>query len=182
MKLSPAAKTVLALSVLAGLTVFLIVLDFGVYAGRIHHGVRVQESELGYLTEEEASEVLDERSEQLLGAPVQFVTEGTECEFYGWEAGWTPYPRETAREAFEVGREGAFLTALRQRVSAWFGGAKVKWQGRKSVRQAVELVDACEERVAALGLELRRYKLRRKIWRAIQTYPRRPFRIPVRAT
>lgn len=182
MRLSRTAQFLLSVAVIVGTSAFIIVVDVGVHAGRIHSGVRVDDIDVGYMTVDEAAETLEREVPEMLQGPVIFQgPPPVDCRFHAYETGWTPYPKETARSALRVGRHGAPFGALADRVTAWTTGVKVKWEARRSVRRVVELIDDCEQRVRAAGLELRRYKFRRKIWRAVQTPPpRRIFRLPVR--
>ncbi|MDQ3964180.1 MAG: hypothetical protein M3277_09775 [Actinomycetota bacterium] len=183
MTLSVRTKIVMSLVALLGLVAYLIVVDLGVSAGRIHHGVRIADNaglDLGGLTREEATALLEERELELARAPVFFTREGFECEFLPTELVWDARPFETAVAAFRIGRGESPLRALGARVRAWVGGVKVDWADDLDSSAVTRFIDDCEVQATAFGYDLRRYRLRKKIARAVTTWPRRPFNIPIR--
>jgi hypothetical protein len=159
--------------------VWVVLLDFGVNAGRIHYGVHVRGVAVGGMTLEEAMEVLQERGEELRYEPVVMSAEGMECSFIPDNIGWGPKPKSTAEAARDVGFEGGMFSALGDRLRAWFQGVRVDWAGEPKFWKVTPLIDECERQADALQLELDRYKLRRRMRRAIVTWPRRIFEIPV---
>lgn len=176
-------KILFSVIALLGLAAYLIVVDLGVSAGRIHHGVWIANHaglDLGGLTREEATALLEERELELAGEPVFFTREGFECEFLPPELGWDGRPFETAVAAFRIGRGESPLRALGTRIRAWLGGVRVDWTDDLDPDLVTRFIDRCETQATALGYNLRRYRLRKKIARAITTWPRRPFNIPVR--
>ncbi|HEX3328067.1 MAG TPA: hypothetical protein VHV50_13830 [Actinomycetota bacterium] len=179
MKLSRSAKIVLSVSALIATLVFLIIVDLGVNAGRIHYGVRLDHLNLGGLTELEAVDVLDRRGVEMTQAPVVFERQGVTCTFLPLAVGWTPKVRRATSNALAVGRQGSLLHAGRQRLHAWFGGVRIKWPGRTSRHQVGAVLDQCQRRAAAAGLQISRWKMRLKIKDAIVTWPRRIFHIPL---
>lgn len=179
MNLSTRAKVLLGIGLLIGLVVWVVLLDFGINAGRIHYGVHVRGTDVGGMTLEEAQATLQERGEELRFEPVVFSAEGMECIFIPDEVGWGPKPKSTAEDARDVGFRGGLSTSLRERVKAWFTGVRVDWADKPNVRKVTALIDDCEKQADALHLELNRYKLRRLMRRAIVTWPRRIFQIPV---
>ena len=184
MSMSTATKTVFALVGLLGLVAYLIVVDLGISAGRVHHGVWIAENadlDLGGLTREEATTVLEERELELERAPVFFTREGFECEFLPPELGWDGRPFETAVAAFRIGRGDSPLRAIGTRVRAWRGGVHVDWADDLDSSAVTRFIDDCEIQAEALGYDLRRYRFRKKIARAITTWPRTAFNIPVRS-
>lgn len=177
--LSRTAKAVVAVGLVLGLFLYLVLLDLGVNAGRIHYGVSVGGFDIGGLTETEAVEELAERGLELREAPVILTYEGFDCRFMPAELGWTPQQAETAELALDVGRADAPFGALADRWRAWFGGVDIDWPDKPRRGAMSELIDECERQAEGLGLELDRFKLRKRIRRAIVTWPRRPFVIPI---
>ena len=182
MDLSRKAKSVLAVGVVAGLLLYLLLLDLGVNAGRIHYGVTVGGFDVGGLTMVEAVEKLDGRGEELRDEPVIFTREGFDCRFTPAELGWAPLSSKAADLAEDVGRAGGPFDALSARLRAWFSGVDVEWPDRPGHRKLKSLIDECERQAEGLGLELDREALRRRIRRAIVTWPRRFFEIPLSAS
>lgn len=178
MALSAPSRVTLGLIAVLGFAVFAVIVDVGIHAGKIHAGVRVQDLQLGGLTEEEAVDVLTQRAADLESEEIVFTIEGTHCVFLPGQADWRASPRETAAAAFAVGRDW-FVNALRDRITALTSGIRVPWQAQRSAARARSLVEDCAEQVEPFGYELRRVKMRYKIWRAITAWPRRVFRIPV---
>lgn len=179
-RLSLLARTVLALVALLAVVAYLVIVDLGVSAGRIHYGVSVSHVDVGGLTALEASAELDERARELEERPVIFEFEGIRRSFFPREVDWRPNSLENAQLAMRVGRAGGPLAALEQRIEAWIRGVEVPWQGSADGRKVGALMDGWESALEELGLEIRRPLLRSRIRRAIVTWPRRPFPIPVR--
>jgi hypothetical protein len=179
MKLSRTAKIVLSLSAVIATLVFLIIVDLGVNAGRIHYGVRLDHLNLGGLTELEAVDVLDHRGVEMAQAPVVFKREAVTCTFLPQAVGWTPKVRRAVSDALGVGRRGSLLHDGHQRLRAWFGGVRVRWPDPTDRHQVAAVLDTCQRRAAAAGLRISRWKLRLKIKDAVVTWPRRTFHIPL---
>jgi hypothetical protein len=164
---------------LAGVFFYLLIVDLGISAGRIHHGVSVGGVEVGGLTEEEAGEVLERRVRLLGSAPVTFFGPGMWERVTPATVGWRPRPARSATAALRIGRANAPLGALSDRWRACFGGVDLRWAGSTSSRKMRLYVDRIDRRADDLGYDLDRPKLRRKIKRGINAWPRRPMRIPV---
>lgn len=179
MTLSARAKIVLAIASLVGVFLYLVVVDLGLNAGRIHHGVYVRDIDVGGLTKDEAAALLDEQSDRLAVAPVILTREGMSCNFEPTELGWDPRPADTAIAAYRVGRGTDWLAALGTRAKAWLAGATIDWNDQLDRSAVKELVDYCDEQAAGLGYQLRRPKLRERIREAIKTWPRVPVTIPI---
>ena len=179
MNLSSLSKVLIAIATLVGVSAYLVVLDMGLNAGRIHHGVSVRGIDLGGLTKDEAAAVLEEEGERLAASPVILTREGMSCNFAPEELGWDPRPNDTAVAAYRVGRGIDWFAALGNRIKAWVAGASVDWNDRLNPAAVSELIDYCDEQAAALGYELRRWKLRLRIREAIKTWPRGPVTIPI---
>lgn len=179
MSIGKGAKVFIALAIVVGISAYLVVLDLGLNAGRIHHGVNVRGIDLGGLTKDEAAAVLEEEGDRLSVAPVILTREGMSCHFAPEELGWDPRPNDTAVAAYRVGRGVDWLAALGNRIKAWVAGATIDWNDRLDRDAVSELLDYCEVQAEALGYELRRYKLRIRIREAIKMWPRGPVNIPV---
>ncbi|MGH3119273.1 MAG: hypothetical protein ACRDQ2_19595 [Gaiellales bacterium] len=180
MTLSLRAKITLAVLIVVGIAVFLLIVDLGVNAGRIHHGVHVTDMDLGGLTREEAVERLFDRGLELQEAPVIVTRENVSCHFVPTELGWEAKPFETAVAAYRIGRGELPLKALGVRIRAWFSGVTIDWADEFNAAAVSRLLDRCEFHAEAVGYEVRRYRLRQKLARAITTWPRRPVNIPIR--
>jgi hypothetical protein len=180
-KLSPTARVVLGAGALVGLLAYALVVELGVNAGRIHIGVSVRGTDLGGLTVDEAQGRLEEFAARSSLEKVTFGAAGLDrVVFSPADLNWRPKPGATAEQAAAVGRSGGLLGALRQRVHAYFGGVDLKWAGGPKGAKVSKLIDAIEERARAEGLELRRAKLRGKIKRVLQSWPRQGwYRIPI---
>lgn len=179
MKMSALAKAVLAVGVLIGLLAYGIVVELGITAGRIHPGVYVKDVAVGGLIELEAARRLEERAEELVHAPVLPVAEGFDCRFTPDELGWEAKPFETARRALNVGRRDAPFGALVDRWQAWTQGVRVKWVFSLDAEEVDVLLDRCERLAEALGYSIDRPRFRYLIKRAIVTWPRDTFEIPM---
>jgi hypothetical protein len=178
--LSARAKFFIALGTILGIGVYLVVLDFGINAGRIHHGVYVRDIDVGGLTQQEAFGILNEEGQRLEAEPVILTREGTDCRFSPVDdLGWDPRAFDTAVSAYKVGRGVDWFKALLTRVKAWVAGATIDWTDTADPALVSEFLDWCEERVESVGYELRRFKLRRGLLDMIKTWPRRPFEIPI---
>lgn len=172
-------KVLVTVFLVVGLVVWVVLLDLGINAGRIHYGVHVRGTDVGGMTVEQAMDVLQERGEEMRFEPVVMSAEGMNCSFIPDEVGWGPKPKRTAETARDVGFEGGLSSAFRDRLKAWFSGVRVDWAGTPKFWKVTPLIDRCEKQAEALHLELDRYKLRRLMRRAIVTWPRRIFQIPV---
>ncbi len=180
MKLSPLAKGVFVLAVLLGLCLYAVVVDFGVNAGRIHHGVSVDAVDVGGLTLLEAAHALDERAARLARLPVVFEVQGFTKALTPEEVGWNPSSFRNAQLAMAVGRTGGPLVALRDRIDAWVRGIEIPWRGGPDARKVTALLHEWDREARRAGLEIRRGLLRYRIRKALNTWPRRKFTIPVR--
>ena len=165
---------------LAGLLAYVAIVDVGMHVGRVHRGVTVAGFDIGGLTEIEAFDALRERQEVLEEPAVVFISNGFDCRTTVEGLGWNPQPFNTARAAMEIGRGGVF-EGLRERIDAWFGGARVGWAGTVDPARVDDFLDYCERNARIVNAEIDRAKLRFRIRRAIVTYPRAPldFKVPL---
>ena len=176
------SKLVLTIAVIVGAVAYLVVIEFGVTAGRIHNGVALRGGlDVGGLTLEEAEALLHEHGKELKKAPVVFSTEGFECEFVPRDLGWGPQPANTAVRAMRVGREDGPFAALGDRLNAWLGGVTVDWDGQVKPDKLDDFVDDCLEQGAGVGASIDEAGFREAIPDAIVTWPRRIFELPLEA-
>lgn len=179
MQLTPPVKTVLVLVLIVGAVSYLILLDLAVNAGRVHRGVSVAGFDVGGLNATEAADALEERGDAMKTSPMLFTAEGFDCRFTPEDVGWGPQPADTLEAALEVGRGGSLWQDLRDRLNAWSNGVRVEWAGAPNPDEVDRELDRCEELAEAMGVTIDRARLRYKVKRAIVTWPRRPFRIPL---
>jgi hypothetical protein len=184
------ARIVLALGVLVAVMGYLLVVEFGVNAGRIHFGVEIRGGlDVGGMTPAEADEILQARAQEMLAEEIVLGGQGISVSFYPQQpefasedvlvAGWAPGRAATIEAALAVGREGGPLDALGERWKAWIGGVKIGWKGHARAFRVTKIIDRVEELGAEEGLALDRPALRLKIRRALNSWPRRDFyRIP----
>jgi hypothetical protein len=174
------ARAALGLIALVALAGYLVVVDLGMHAGRVHRGVEVAGFDVGGLTVIEAFEALEERRALLEETPVVFISNGFDCRALPTDLGWNPQPFNTAQDAMEIGR-GGVIDGLRERIDAWFGGVKIGWAGTVDPKKVDEFLDYCEENAEVVNVTVDRPKLRYRIRRAIVTYPRSPvdFKVPL---
>lgn len=158
---------------------FLVIVDLGVNAGRIHYGVSVEKVDVGGLTAPQAVRRLAERGDLLKGTIV-FSAPGVSCPLSPKAVGWGPQPADTAKLALDVGRAHAPFGALADRVEAWIGGVSVRWAGAVKPQKLDVFLDECEARATGQGFELDRGELADRAERAIVTWPRPiSFRLPL---
>src|SRR5919106_2119536 len=86
---------------------YLVLIDLGINAGRVHAGVRVDGIDVGGLTLAEALATLEDAGQDLKGQEVIPTAEGFDCRFTPREAGWRPQAVATVRMAMRVGRADA---------------------------------------------------------------------------
>ena len=179
MNLSSRAKVFIALSLVVGALVWVVLLDFGVNAGRVHYGVHVDDLDLGGLTLEQAQDMLQKRGEEMRFRPVELSAEGVNCSFIPDDLGWGPKPKSTAERARDVGFDGGITAALTDRLQAWLSGVEVPWAGEPKYWKVTPHIDYCEKQANAIGLEIDRPELRNVIREAIVTWPREIVQVPV---
>lgn len=179
-RVSRVARVLLVAGVVVALLGYLVVVDLGVNAGRIHYGVSVDHVYVGGLTAPEAVARLAERGELLKNTVVAFSVPGVNCYFVPGDLGWGPQPADTTKIALDVGRADAPFGALVDRVRAWAGGVEVGWAGAPNAKKVGRFLNDCEKRAEGQGLTLNRGQLRYRVRRAIVTWPRPiSFRLPL---
>ena len=178
--MSRTAKLFVGVGVVLAIVVFLVIVDLGVNAGRIHYGVSVEKIDVGGLTAPQAVERLREHGLRLKSTAITFSAPGASCSFVPGELGWGPQPADTTKLALAVGRDGVPFRAVSDRVRAWLGGVKVGWAGAPDHEEVTELIDECEKSASGQGLVIDRGQLRYRVRRAIVTWPRPvSFRFPL---
>lgn len=179
MRFTPSVKIVLVVVLIAALAAYALLVEFAVNAGRVHRGVDVQGLDIGGLNHSEAQRLLAERGEQMKVSPMIFTTEGFDCRFTPEDVGWGPQAFDTAAAAMEIGRTGGLLGALGERFRAWTQGVTIDWAGAPRPALVGRELNRCERLAGRLGVEIDRPRLRHRIKRAIVTWPREIFTIPV---
>ena len=179
MNVSRAVKVSLGLVGVLVLIGYLVLIELGISAGRVHRGVRVDGIEIGGLTLPEAVALLQDTGKDLEGEEIIPTAEGFDCRFTPREVGWRPQAIDTARMAMRVGRDDAPFGALADRVRAYLSGIEVDWAGRPKRRKVGQLLDRCEQQAAALRVVIDRYALRAEIRQALRSTTRRRFEIPL---
>ena len=193
MAVSRTSKVFLVSAAVVAVLVWLVIVELGVNAGRIHYGVELRgDLVLGGMTGSEARNLLKERAEDMLYEPVVLGAEGIgpirvyprrplgETEEKIRAVGWNPRYTQTLDALMGVGREDPPFGALGDRMDAYFGGVRVAWQGAPQAYRVGKVIDYIERRANSEGLDLDRPALRIKIRQALNEFPRRPFyRIPV---
>ena len=158
---------------------YLVLIDLGINAGRVHAGVRVDGIDVGGLTLAEALATLEVAGQDLKGQEVIPTAEGFDCRFTPREVGWGPQAFDTVQIAMRVGRDDAPFGALADRVRAYLSGIEVEWAGKPNRRKVSRLLDRCEQQAAGLGAVIDRRALRAEIGRALASPTRRTFEIPL---
>jgi hypothetical protein len=128
MQLSTRARLGAGLLALIAVLAYLVILDLGLFAGKVHRGVAVEGHDVGGLSFPELVDTLERRRVELLGREILFVTDGFTDTVTGADVGWNPQPFDTARVTYEVGRTGV-MDSARDRLRGWFGEIHVPWEG-----------------------------------------------------
>jgi hypothetical protein len=182
MVVSRASRAIIGLVAVAGLVVYLSIVDLGVSAGRIHQGVSVQGIDVGGLTEAEAVRVLKAGGRERRQSRLYFGHEGLRrrLSFTPKEVGWWPKAAATAETAMQVGRDGSLFEDLSDRVRGWLGGVPIAWSGPTRAGKVDRVIDRWEVVAREHGLDINRGFLRYKIRRAVRFHPPQSlFRVPV---
>ena len=159
---------------------YLVIVDLGVSAGRIHHGVTVTGVDLGGLTRTEAVVRLRRRAFDLAYAPVSLTGHGLDRLLRPTEVVWRPLPGRTASAALDVGRTGGPFRALWDRLRSWFVHIEVEWAGRPDPEAIVDYVSQVNRDAAERDLVVDRATLRRRLKQAMASWPLRRVAIPLK--
>ncbi|MGH2698279.1 MAG: hypothetical protein ACRDJL_03655 [Actinomycetota bacterium] len=178
--LTTSAKLALIAVAVVGSIGFFLILEFGISAGRVHHGVTVDGWDVGGLTFNELQGALVERAPALEEEPVCFSLDAIRLCIDPTEVGWRLSTREITQEAFDVGRTDFPLGAINERAAAWLGGVDVPLRGTARGNRVGRILDRWERIVEGRGLELRRYATRKRIYRSLGTHPRKIVPLPIR--
>ena len=169
---------------------WLLIIEFGVNAGKIHYGVELKDDlSLGGMTRLEAQDLLRERAKEMFYVPVVLGAEGVgPINVYpraplGVDVravDWDPRYSDTLDALMNVGRKNGPVEVMSDRFDAYFGGVKVPWQGAPaSFKVTARVLDPIEKLGEEQGLVLDRDALRVKLRQALNDWPRQPFyRIP----
>lgn len=168
---STVTRVVLGIAAAAVVLTYLVIVDLGVSAGRIHRGVTVGGIDVGGLTVIEATRKLEPIGEDLVDSPLVFHAQGVVCAFEPRDLGWFPEPLATAQSALRIGRESAPFGALKDRFRAWVSGVEAGWADKPAARKVTAFIDECEQRTAVAGAELNRGRLRFLIKQTIGSWP-----------
>jgi hypothetical protein len=179
-KLSPLAKVGVAVGGVIFFLLFLIVVDLGVNAGRIHYGVSVEGVDLGGMTRREAIAELEEHVDEIEEDRVILLTaEGLNVGVQPKQLGWSFNPRATVRGAYEVGREDAPFGALSDRIASWLWGTRVDLRGPLVEETLQDKIDEWDERLSGLGRPLDREALETLLKQAIADGDEGPHEFPL---
>lgn len=168
---STRAKFIIVSAALLAVLAYLVIVDLGVSAGRIHRGVAVRGIDVGGLTVVEAARKLSPIGADLAERPIVFTAPGVDCRFTPRELGWGPQAFDTAENALRVGRDHAPFGALWDRLRAWVSGVEVGWSDSPDPARVGRFLNGCEERVESVGASLDRGQMRFQIRRAIGYWP-----------
>jgi hypothetical protein len=176
---SPLARATIIAASAAAFVLYLVILDLGVNAGRIHRGVSVGDVEVGGMTQAEAVGYLAEVGREMRNESITFVTEDLEFHVLPADLNWWPYAEDSARRAMAVGRSGSVAHAASQRWRAWLSGVTVTWE-QAGDRRVVEKINELSSELAAAGHQLDEAAMRKVLHAAIWAWPRRDaYEIPL---
>lgn len=179
--MSPVMKALVTTTAVIVLVAYAAIVELGINAGRIHFGVSVRGMDVGGLTVEEAVQRLKGRAALLDSKPIVFgADEVGRVSVFPSDLSWSGAPGKTAEAAALIGRDGGLLAAASDRVTAYLEGIDVPWEGGLKPAKVSRLINRIEKRAASAGLDLDRARLRGKIKRLVQRWPRAGwYRIPV---
>jgi hypothetical protein len=127
MKLSSRARVIAGLLTLLSILVYLVIVDLGLFAGKVHRGVTVEGYGVGGLSFPELVDGLEDRRDDLRSREIVFASDGFTDVVTGADLGWDPHVFDTARTTYAIGRTGV-VAAAEQRLRAWFGEVSVSWE------------------------------------------------------
>ena len=154
MRLPKSAKPLALLLGLLAFFVYLVLVDLGVNAGRVHYGVRVDGYEVGGHTFTEAVSLLTEHGNEVANEPIAYRVGSYRCQFTPKDVGWGPQPHDTAELAMSVGRPLAAFDSIPERIDAWLGGARVSWADSANPELIEAQVERCQEKADRQGVAI----------------------------
>jgi hypothetical protein len=169
---TPLAKFLIAAAVVGTLAAYLVILDLGINAGRIHRGVSVGQVDIGGMTQSEAVEFLTDVGRDMRNSSITFTAGDVELEVLPADLKWWPYAEDMSKKAMGVGRQGSVISDASERWRAWISGITINWAkaGPRLVEQQIEEMSST---LAAQGYELDEEEMSRVLRRAISQWPRR---------
>ena len=179
MKLSPLAKVGVAVGGVLAFLLFLIVVDLGVNAGRIHYGVSVEGVDLGGMTRREAIAELEGHVDEIEERVILLTAEGLNVGVQPDQLGWTFNPRSTVRYAYDVGRDDAPFGALSDRIASWLWGTRVDLRGPLDEAVLERKIDEWDKRLSGLGRPIDKEALEELLREAIADGDEGPFEFPL---
>ncbi len=140
--------------ILAGVVLLLAVgwiglIEWGVSAGLIHHGVKIGRVDLSGLSFDEAAGVLAQEGRVIRNQwlRVQVPPAEPAC-FKVKHLGWVAHPALAAKAAMAVGRSGSPINRVQQRLKAWTGGVQLEWPGSVSITKLAQRLPSAAGNVA----------------------------------
>jgi hypothetical protein len=179
--LSRTAKVSLAGIIGVCVLLFGIIVDFGINAGVVHRGVTISGLDVGGLTLEETQRALNDHRSRMRQTEVCFSGPDFEDCLLPDDFGWFPRGgeiRTSALKAFDVGRSGGPLTALRERLQAWSGDIKLSLPHSARPSKVTDVIDEWEQELLESDLRLDRPRTRARIKDALAAWPRRTLQLP----
>lgn len=182
MNLSLRAKIGVVVAAVVGVLLFLIVVDLGVNAGRIHYGVSVAEVDVGGMSRAEAVGPLRVRGRAIRNEPLLLTAEGLNVGIPPRCLGWIPAVRASVGDAYDVGRKNAPFGALSDRVGSWLWGTRVDFKGIWAGKLLDVYMDEWDARLSSLGEPLDRERLTNVLRDAVAQGEVGPFEFPRETT
>ena len=160
MQVNRSAKAIGAGLLLVGFFLYLVLVDLGVNAGRVHYGVTVDGFEIGGRTFTEAVSLLAEHGESVRDERLEYRVGSFSCGFTPGDIGWGPQPHDTAEAAMGIGRPFSSVGSIGERIDAWLGGYEVDWADDADPTRAELVVERCRDKARAAGHPLNEEMLR----------------------
>ncbi|MQA98838.1 MAG: hypothetical protein GEU78_00860 [Actinobacteria bacterium] len=176
MQLSSRARLVAGLLAALAFAAYLVIVDLGLYAGKVHRGVTVAGYDVGGLSFPELVDALEDRRDDLLTREIVFSTDGFRDVVTGAELGWDPHVFDTARATYATGRTGGIIDSAEGRLRAWFGEVSVSWENGIRHERLGRLIARWEREA---GIDVDDGPARRLIRTAIGAGARDVYEIPL---
>jgi vancomycin resistance protein YoaR len=120
-----ARAAIVAAAVIVALLIVVVGVEVGFAVGRVHPGVRVAGVAVGGMTEQAAIAAIDAGIEPLLAEPVVVIAGDQEWTLAAGQVGASVDASSLASQAYSIGREVGFFSALGARLGAWVGRENV---------------------------------------------------------